>query len=321
MSCPDCYNGSVHEGQPRGEVTHAYGLETYVVGPADGRPAKGIVVVLPDAFGWEFVNIRLLADSYADKGEFKVYAPDFMNGKRIFYVHGLVFRWSKANRCRSSGAIVLDGMHKSTKIARGDLFQDASTKPLYYRVNREIIMSVQLTLVSRYHGFRALRGMLPFIIYNWPSRAWPRVKGFFEQLRKEEGASLSVGAAGFCWGGKQVVLLGRGDTIDGRPLIDAGFTGHPSFLSLPSDIEKLELPVSFAMGDHDEQISVAKAESIKAIVEAKPESARGEAKIYSQAGHGFCVRADHDFPDSLKQADESTEQCIAWFNTHFKSSS
>ncbi|KAM0255011.1 hypothetical protein ACHAQJ_006239 [Trichoderma viride] len=244
MSCPDCYRGSVHEGQPRGEVTQAYGLNTYVVGPADGRPAKGIVVVLPDAFGWEFANIRLLADSYADKGDFKVY-----------------------------------------------------------------------------HGFRALCGMLPFIIYNWPTRAWPRVKGFFEQLRKEEGASLSVGAAGFCWGGKQVILLGRGDTIDGRPLIDAGFTGHPSLLSLPGDIEKLELPVSFAMGDHDQSVSVAKAESIKAIVEAKPESARGELTIYPQAGHGFCVRADHDFPDSLKQADEATDQCIAWFNTHFKSSS
>lgn len=81
MSCPDCYSGAVHEGTPRGEVTKAYGLDTYVVNPADGRPAKGIVVIIPDAFGWDFVNIRLLADNYADKGDFKVYAPDFMNGK------------------------------------------------------------------------------------------------------------------------------------------------------------------------------------------------------------------------------------------------
>lgn len=89
MSCPDCYRGSVHEGQPRGQVTKAYGLDTYVVNPADGRPAKGIVVLLPDAFGWEFVNVRLLADSYADKGDFKVYAPDFMKGKFRVHVYGL----------------------------------------------------------------------------------------------------------------------------------------------------------------------------------------------------------------------------------------
>lgn len=85
MSCPDCFRGSVHEGEPRGEVTHAYGLDTYVVNPPDGQQAKGIVVVLPDAFGWEFVNVRLLADQYADQGGFKVYAPDFMNGKRTHF--------------------------------------------------------------------------------------------------------------------------------------------------------------------------------------------------------------------------------------------
>ncbi|KAK0764336.1 hypothetical protein N5P37_003735 [Trichoderma harzianum] len=253
MSCPDCYRGSVHEGEPRGTVTRAYGLETYVVEPADGTPLKGIAVIIPDAFGWAFVNTRLLADKYADQGGFKVYAPDFMNGRPAPF----------------------------------------------------------------YHFFHAMGGMLPFITYNWPTRAWPRVKGFFEQLRKEEGASLPVGAAGFCWGGKQVILLGRGDTIDGRPLIDAGFTGHPSMLSLNSDIENLKLPVSFAMAEHDDYLSVEKAEAIRAIVEAKPEPARGELTIYLKAGHGFCVRADHKFPDSLQQADDATEQCIKWFTAHF----
>lgn len=86
MSCPDCFRGSVHEGDPRGKVTHAYGLETYVVEPSNGQPPKGIVVLLPDGFGWEFVNLRLLADQYADMGGFKVYAPEFMNGKRRLYM-------------------------------------------------------------------------------------------------------------------------------------------------------------------------------------------------------------------------------------------
>ncbi|KAL7950046.1 Alpha/Beta hydrolase protein [Trichoderma barbatum] len=272
MSCPDCFRGSVHEGDPRGAVTHAYGLETYVVEPADGQPAKGIVVILPDAFGWEFVNVRLLADKYADQGGFKVYAPDFMNGRAA---------------------------------------------PLYMLESMKIVKSSAGIFSKIYHLGRALGALTPFIIYNWPSRAWPRVKGFFEQLRKEEGASLSVGAAGFCWGGKQVILLAHGDTIDGRPLIDAGFTGHPSLLSLPSDIEKLRLPVSFAMGEEDDYISVEKAEEMKAIVEAKPESARGELTIYPKTGHGFCVRADQKFPQSVKQADEAIEQCIKWFTAHF----
>jgi dienelactone hydrolase len=176
-----------------------------------------------------------------------------------------------------------------------------------------------LTWTSSQHGFRAFVGIAPFLWINWPSKSWPRVKGFFEQLRKEEGASLSVGAAGFCWGGKHVVLLGRGDEIDGRPLIDAGFTGHPSMLSLPADINNLKLPVSFALGEHDSNLPVAQAENIKAIVEALPESARGEAVIYSNCSHGFCVRVDQKYTDVVKQADDATDQAIAWFNTHFKS--
>ncbi|KAM0484392.1 hypothetical protein ACHAPX_001815 [Trichoderma viride] len=275
MSCPDCYSGAVHEGQPRGEVTKAYGLDTYVVNPADGRPAKGIVVILPDAFGWDFVNIRLLADSYADKGDFKVYAPDFMKGH---------------------------------------------SAPLYLLDSMKVMGSDAGIFTKLSHLFPIITGIVPFLWINWPSKAWPRVKGFFEQLRKEEGASQSVGAAGFCWGGKQVVLLGRGDQIDGRPLIDAGFTGHPSLLSLPADINSLTLPVAFALADHDSNLPVEKAEDIKAIVEAKPESARGEVKVYPNCSHGFCVRVDQKFDDIVKQADEATDQCIAWFNVHFKTS-
>lgn len=117
------------------------------------------------------------------------------------------------------------------------------------------------------------------------------------------------------------MLLCHGDTIDGRPLIDAGFTGHPSLLTLPSDVEKLQLPVSFAMGEQDSNLPLAECEKIKAIVEAKPEPARGEVTIYPKTGHGFCVRADQKFPGSVKQADEAVAQCIAWFNAHFASAS
>jgi hypothetical protein len=83
MSCPDCFQGHAHEGQPSGKITKLHGLDTYVSEPADGRPARGIIVVIPDAFGWDFVNTRLLADRYADKGGYKVYLPDFMGGQLI----------------------------------------------------------------------------------------------------------------------------------------------------------------------------------------------------------------------------------------------
>ena len=141
-----------------------------------------------------------------------------------------------------------------------------------------------------------------------------------EQLRKEEGATLPIGAAGFCWGGKFVVLLANGaeNTIDSRPLIDVGFTGHPSFLKLPDEIEKMTLPVSFAIGDGDNQVPLDKAKQIKPIIEGKPGNAKGELVTYANTTHGFAVRAVLTDEDTAKTAADAEEQALNWFNTHFK---
>ena len=89
MSCSNCFKGAVHEGIPRGIETKFNGRDTYVVEPATNLdspsslpPAvKGIVVILSDAFGWKFTNLRTLADEIARKGQFRVYLPDFFDGR------------------------------------------------------------------------------------------------------------------------------------------------------------------------------------------------------------------------------------------------
>lgn len=91
MSCPDCFKGSVHDGEPRGKTIKLHDLDTYVVEPSEGKEVKGIVVVIPDAFGWKFVNCRLLADNYADKSNYKVYMPDVMIGEHYACFFGDVY--------------------------------------------------------------------------------------------------------------------------------------------------------------------------------------------------------------------------------------
>ena len=82
MACADCFRGNIHEGTPKGEETTIHGLATYVARPPQGSAvSRGIIVIIPDAFGWKFGNNRLLADSYAEKGGYTVYLPDFMDGK------------------------------------------------------------------------------------------------------------------------------------------------------------------------------------------------------------------------------------------------
>ena len=78
--CKDCVSGFAHSGTPVGATSKIHGFNTYVSGPPAGSSPKGIVVIIPDAFGWEFVNTRVLADTYARKGSLVVYVPDFMNG-------------------------------------------------------------------------------------------------------------------------------------------------------------------------------------------------------------------------------------------------
>jgi dienelactone hydrolase len=147
------------------------------------------------------------------------------------------------------------------------------------------------------------------------------VKAFFDQLRKEEGATLPIGAAGFCWGGKHTFLLANTEdnaTADGKPLIDAGFAGHPSRLKIPGDIEPVSVPISIAVGDKDNQISVPQAEQIRKILEAKPPATKGEIRVYEGAGHGFCIRGElKENKELARQANEAEDQCMAWFNAKF----
>lgn len=151
--------------------------------------------------------------------------------------------------------------------------------------------------------------------HNRPAKSWPIVEAFFKALRQNEAAHLPVGAAGFCWGGKHTVLLARGAEVDGKSLINAGFTGHPSMLEIPADIEKIKIPTSFALGELDQTLKAPQIAQIKGVIDANEE--KGEVKVYLGVGHGFCVRADTKVIDSARQAAESEDQAVEWFNRHF----
>ncbi|KAL2870204.1 dienelactone hydrolase family protein [Aspergillus lucknowensis] len=276
MSCPDCFAGHINPGTPTGRVTSLHGLDVYVAEPsAPASEVRGIVVIIPDAFGWEFVNNRILADHYAQRGKFRVYLPDFMKGT----------------------AAPVWGLDAIRAVMKTGSLLDWITKP--------------------YHIATVLYGLVPFIVKNRPGRSYPIVEAFFTALRNSEGAATPVGAAGFCWGGKHTVLLAHGAStvIEGveTPLINAGFTGHPSLLAIPGDIEKLKIPVSFALGELDNNL---KAKAI-GVVQRAMEGKEGEVKVYVGAGHGFCVRADTAVEDSNRQAAEAEEQAVAFFQKWF----
>ena len=79
---PCCVSGSIRAGSPNGKVDKDAGLDAYIAeptgSPTDKKP--GIIVIIPDLFGWTLPNSRLLADDWAEKSKRTVYVPDFMFG-------------------------------------------------------------------------------------------------------------------------------------------------------------------------------------------------------------------------------------------------
>lgn len=79
MSCSDCFRGGVSKDHFKGKEVTINGIRTYVAEPEADLTPMGIIVVITDAFGWGFVNNRVLSDHYAKRG-FLVYCPDLMKG-------------------------------------------------------------------------------------------------------------------------------------------------------------------------------------------------------------------------------------------------
>lgn len=86
MSCAACFQGSVRSGTPTGRVVEYDTCKVYVSEPqnttatAAASSSDAAIVIISDAFGWATPNMRLLADSYAERTSLPVYVPDFMEG-------------------------------------------------------------------------------------------------------------------------------------------------------------------------------------------------------------------------------------------------
>ncbi|EOR04630.1 Protein AIM2 [Wallemia ichthyophaga EXF-994] len=78
----DCckYIGSFSKGTPKGIESTIGGLKTYIASPSHEQ-GDVAVLMISDIYGWEFVNSRVLADTYAQESGARVYLPDFLDGE------------------------------------------------------------------------------------------------------------------------------------------------------------------------------------------------------------------------------------------------
>lgn len=175
------------------------------------------------------------------------------------------------------------------------------------------------------------------MFFNRQSVTGPRIFNFFKDLRANEASLLPVGVAGFCWGGLWTTKLCADieKTPDGRSLIDAGFTAHPSMLTVPADIEMVKLPLSIANGTKDFQLTPPLMEQVKEIFARKDNC---ELVVFDGAKHGFAIRSNPNDEREKKQElgklgsisdtsgtarciidslTDAEDQAISWFNKWF----
>jgi dienelactone hydrolase len=74
---PCCFRGFQWDGTPTGRIDKLANNDAYIAGSTPDRA----VLLIHDALGWTFPNIRLLADHYAKEANATVYVPDFFGGE------------------------------------------------------------------------------------------------------------------------------------------------------------------------------------------------------------------------------------------------
>ncbi|KAI4099852.1 MAG: hypothetical protein LQ339_005767 [Xanthoria mediterranea] len=237
--------------------------------------------MIPDAFGWETPNSRLLCDTYAERAGVLVYLPEFQAG------HHLPMSLMEDIGTMTSG---------------GD----------------SLLKKIPSTL-------RVVYNMAPYLYLTRPSVTTPGIQSFFTSLRSSSSSvsNLPVFAVGFCWGGLYAITLTHSTSItpEGKPLVDAAFAAHPSNLTLPGDIEKVERPLSVCQGTQDFVMDMKGVKQIQQVLERKNKAGGGdgtakgrhEIQIVEGAKHGFAVRGNPENEVEMAQAQRAEDQAVAWF--------
>ena len=158
--------------------------------------------------------------------------------------------------------------------------------------------------------------MIPFLYSQRQAVSKPRVLSFFKALR--ESTTLPIGVAGFCWGGKFAVDLCADTerTSSGKTLVTAGYTAHPSSLVMPTDIEKVKLPLCISNGTQDIQLKPTDLETISTIfAEKEKEFGAGmfEMNVIEGAKHGFAVRGNPGDEEEKKKGQLAEDQAVEFF--------
>lgn len=148
-------------------------------------------------------------------------------------------------------------------------------------------------------------------IQDWLKNHAPE-KGFEDSVKiievlKSRGIT-STGAAGFCWGGKVVVELAKGEDLK------AGVLLHPSFVTV-DDIKAVKVPLAILGAEIDRTSPPELVKQFEVILAEKSE-VDSFVHIYPGVAHGWTVRYDENDETAVTNAELAHKKMLEWFKKY-----
>jgi dienelactone hydrolase len=283
MACPDCFKGTIHEGEPSGIEETIHGVRTYVTAPASNSTSKSTIIFITDAFGFNLVNSKLLADYYASQTGIRVLIPDIIPG----------------------GGVPLTTLSLTESVSAPIRWFDIPGR-VWWAFSLGRLLSIVIPFAIR------SRGVFPSIL------AYARAV----KAELPEGGTLGV-AGFCWGGMQSTKLAAESTTEGGTVgLVDAHFTAHPVGLKSEDFVEgvrKFKVPFSMAVGEKDAYLKPDVVAGIEAALRTglgEGETNGYEVKVYPECGHGFAVRAEEKRTVENEAAGKAAEQAILLFKKH-----
>ncbi|OQO09967.1 hypothetical protein B0A48_04322 [Cryoendolithus antarcticus] len=272
-----CATGSLHTGTPIGRRTKVHGLDCYVADAPSGSP-KGIVVIIPDAFGIELLNNQVLADAYAKEGNFQVLLPDFMAGSPV-----------PAEALISLSAMSKTGLwNQLYKVGHAVYILRHMVPFLYFC--REAVCKPRIRAFM--HAVREHEAAsLPVGVAGFCWGGGHVTKLCWDDEKTKDGKGL----------------------VDCGFIAHPSFLTYPGDIekvALPLSCAAAEhdQQMSAANAKSTEEVLVAKT------AKTKDQGVEHEFVMYPGAHHGFAVRADEEDKEEAARGKEAEAQAVAWFS-------
>ncbi|KAH6974215.1 dienelactone hydrolase [Ilyonectria sp. MPI-CAGE-AT-0026] len=277
MSCPQCFAGHINPGTPTGRWDTVHGLRTYIAEPPAGKSPTAIIVIIPDAFGVDFVNNQILADHYASAADYLVYLPDFMDGNAapVRTMINMAHLWDESESWLSKPYYLVATMWDFV--------------PHLYRNRFSVCWPRMTEFLKQVQDHKDVALPVGIAGFCW---------GGLHTIRLTHDTAETK-------------------TAGGHALADAFFTAHPSKVDVVQDIGKVRHNLSIAIGDDDAVMGinqVRQAESILASIDVDTSVVIYPGAKHGFSIRASRAKPDSK---ETRQAQEAEEQAIAWFKRQF----